>query len=329
LAQRGHEVHVSSVVGGPNLERLKAAGVVWHQVHAFGNHDPLIFAQLLGLIRRLRPDVVQTSLAQMDICGGIAALLTNTRWVVRESSSAPLYSTGLKNHLRMRLGRHANAVVSNSAGGRRYWSSALAANFLHIIPNAVPFDEIAGTRRDETVNTSSEKIVLYAGRMDSGKNVDSLMVALNHLMTAVPFVTILCGDGPLRSSLQALAERLGFGHRMIFTGYTTKLWGLMKSADAFVYLTKYEGCPNVVLEAMACGCPLIVSDIPAHREILDEGTAYFVDPLNPQAAADAIKAALESDRIADGRTARAKTRVAARTIEKMADQYEQLYLLLK
>ncbi len=54
------------------------------------------------------------------------------------------------------------------------------------------------------------------------------------------------------------------------------VWALMKKASVFVSLSAYEGCPNTVMEAMACGCPIIVSDIPEHREILDEQSALFV-----------------------------------------------------
>jgi hypothetical protein len=75
----GHEIHVASLRGGPNLDRLKAAGVVWHQVGGFSNHDPVILIRLISLLRELRPDVVQTSLAQMDILGGLAALMTRTQ----------------------------------------------------------------------------------------------------------------------------------------------------------------------------------------------------------------------------------------------------------
>src|ERR1041385_9365160 len=63
LRRMGHEVHVASSRGGPNLERLEAAGVQWHCLGGISNRDPLIFLRLIVLLRKLRPDVVQTSLA--------------------------------------------------------------------------------------------------------------------------------------------------------------------------------------------------------------------------------------------------------------------------
>src|SRR5688572_23315489 len=293
LAAAGHEVHVASSRGGPNLARLEAAGVEWHRLGGACHRDPVIFFRLLRLMQRLRPDIVQTILTPMDIHGGAAALLTRTRWVLRESSSAPLYATGWRNRLRLSLGRMADAVVSNSAGGNAYWRSASGAQARSVIPNAVPFDEIA--RADAARVTGfgpAEKVVLYAGRMDEGKNVESLIAALARVAGETPFVAVMCGDGPRRPHLERMARALGVAHRIVFKGYVDNLWDLMKRADVLVSLSRVEGCPNVVLEAMACGCPLVVSDIPPHREMLDEHSARFAGPDDAAKAAAEIKAVL-------------------------------------
>jgi glycosyltransferase involved in cell wall biosynthesis len=100
----------------------------------------------------------------------------------------------------------------------------------------------------------------------------------------------------------------------------------MKRADVLVSLSRVEGCPNVVLEAMACGCPLVVSDIPAHREILDEHSARFVDPDDTIKAAADIKAILAHGDAARVRAARECA--AGRPVEATASSYEQLYLSL-
>jgi glycosyltransferase involved in cell wall biosynthesis len=331
LAEMGHEIHVASLRDGHNLDRLRAAGVVWHQLGGFSNHDPLILLRLIGLIRKLKPDVVQTSLAQMDILGGLASLLTHTKWVLRESSSAPLYCKGWKNRLRFALGKRADAIVSNSVGGETYWRTTPGTRKLYMISNALPLDEILQARACQVAGIMSgraEKMVLYAGRMDAGKNVESLIVALARIADELPFVAVLCGDGPLRPCLERMAQELGIARRLIFTGYITNLWALMKRADVFVSLSEFEGCPNAVLEAMASGCPLVVSDILAHREILDEGTACLVSPLDPAAVAAAIKAVLKFDSAALNRAAAARTKIEEWTVEKMAKLYERLYLNL-
>ncbi|HEX8149325.1 MAG TPA: glycosyltransferase [Pyrinomonadaceae bacterium] len=328
LSARGHDVHVASSRGGVNLGRMESAGVEWHRLGGVGHRDPQIFYRLLRLMRRLRPDVVQTILTPMDIMGGAAALLTGTRWVLRESSSAPLYATGLRHRLRLSLARMADAVVSNSAGGDAYWRKASGAPPLHLIPNAIPFDEIAagaGAARATGLGFGpGVKVVLYAGRMDAGKNVEGVLAALARVAEEVPLVGVMCGDGPSRPRLERMARELGLARRVVFKGYVDNLWELMRGADAFVSLSRFEGCPNVVLEAMACGCPLVVSDIPAHRELLDERSARFADAEDTARAAAELKATLMFGGEARARAAR--LRAAQRPVEATARLYEQLYL---
>src|SRR5690349_7156728 len=84
LQRMGHEVHVASSRGGPNLQRLKSVGVQGHSLGGVSNRDPLIFLRLVALMRRLRPDVVQTILAPMDIIAGAAALGTRPPWILKE-----------------------------------------------------------------------------------------------------------------------------------------------------------------------------------------------------------------------------------------------------
>lgn len=326
LAARGHEVHVASARGGANLARMEAAGVEWHHLGGTSHRDPLIFQRLLRLLKRLRPDVVQTILTPMDILGGTAALMTGTRWVLRESSSAPLYASGWRHRLRLSLARMADAVVSNSAGGDAYWRKAAGAPPLHVIPNAIPFEEMAAAGTRPTGFDDDTKVVLYAGRMDAGKNAEGVIAALARVADEVPFVAVMCGDGPTRPRLERLARELGIAHRVVFKGYVDDLWDLMRRADAFVSLSRFEGCPNVVLEAMACGCPLVVSDIPAHRELLDESSARFADPDDTAKAAAEIRATLLFGGEARARAARA--RAEGRPVETMARLYERLYLSL-
>lgn len=331
MARMGHEVHVASRRGGPNLEGLESAGVTWHQLGRSNGRDPLSLFKLIKLIRRLRPDIVQTILAPMDMLGGAAALLTRTTWVMKESSSAPLYATAWKYWFRLAFGRLADAVVANSAGGYDYWRAARRSLPLHIIPNALPVDEVGAaspTRASGVAFSPAEKVVLYAGRIDAGKNVETLINALALVADETPFTAVVCGDGPRRTRVERLARERGIARRVVFTGYVNHLWELMQRADALVSLSRYEGCPNVLLEAMACGCPLVVSEIPAHRELLDERSALFTSPDDPKEAADAIKATLLDGDAARARAHAARARLDGKSVGAAARLYEQLYTKL-
>jgi glycosyltransferase involved in cell wall biosynthesis len=155
--------------------------------------------------------------------------------------------------------------------------------------------------------------------------VRNLILALAQIAHDVPFIALVCGDGPRRQYLERLARELGIAHRVVFTGYVSNIWTLMKGADAFASLSRFEGCPNVVIEAMACGCPLVVSDIPAHREILDGKAASFVDPDNPAEVARAIKAVLNDGTAARVRAKAALANMAEWKVEQIAQLYKRVY----
>src|SRR5437867_2365724 len=80
LARLGHEIHVAYSEGGPNLARLEVSNIVLHPLHSRNNYDPSVLAQLLRLVLRVRPDIIQTWIVQMDILGGIVARMTQTPW---------------------------------------------------------------------------------------------------------------------------------------------------------------------------------------------------------------------------------------------------------
>lgn len=312
MKKAGHEVHVAFAATGPNHDRLAASGIAMHDVGGRGNYDPRILLKLVRLITTLRPDIVQTALTQMDILGGMVALLTRTPWILRESSAAPGYPPGWKSALRRLLGRRADAIVANSREGHDYWGTG------DVIRNGVPCREIDAAPPAEAQGPT----ILFAGRIDEGKNVATLIEAISRIdgVTAV-----VCGDGPQRPAMEQLAARLGIAQRVVFAGSVSDLWSRMKAADAVVTLSRFEGCSNVVMEAMACGTPLVVSDIAAHRELLDEQSASFVPCDDAAQAAAAIRSLLLDRDAARARAQTARARVEQWTVEAMVQRYEELY----
>ena len=115
--------------------------------------------------------------------------------------------------------------------------------------------------------------VVAAGRLGHQKGFDMLLdaFAAARARGVVATLTIL-GDGPDRGALEALAARLRVADAVHFVGFQANPFAYFAAADLFVLSSRYEGLPNVVLEAMACGCPVVAFDCPRGvREIVQDG----------------------------------------------------------
>lgn len=325
----GWEVHVALLRGGPNMARLKTSGAIIHTLAARSNYDPRIFWQLRQVVRSVKPDLVHTWLLQMDICGGAASRAARIPWIISERSSVMAYPPTFKNRLRVFWAAGASAVVSNSVAGDHYWQSRLNGSVLRrIIPNALPLDEIEAAvpaALDEIGLKTEKDMVLFVGRFSPEKNLETLLLALREVVARPRTVAVLCGEGPLRLQLEQWLAKYAIADQVRLAGYVPDIWSWMKRASVLVSVGFFEGHPNAVLEAMACGIPLVVSDIPAHREFLDEHNAVLVNSHAPGAIADAIISVLSRPEDAACRAQAARAKAAQWSIPPIARQYDQVY----
>jgi len=329
-ARRGWSVHIGIRRGGVHEESLRDSGVL---VHLLGDHkgiNPMLLVGVNTLIIQFKPDVVQTWLPQMDIVGGIAALWNSVPWIVSERASRLAYQhLNFQVWVRNHLVRYAKAVVANSLNGAEYWRGILptSARVFHIA-NAV---DVATIRNSVSVPSGSSnsndgmKDILVVGRLIPAKALDTVIQAVRLVPVKHDIRILIIGEGPLREEIEVSIREAGLNDRISLLPYRAEWWGLLKNASALVSMSRFEGHPNVVLETMAAGCPLIVSDIPAHREFLDEDSAIMVTLDNSDMLAEAITSLLSDPVSARQRAERASICVAGLTIQSAADAYEIVY----
>lgn len=324
----GWSVHVGIRRVGVHEEALRVAGVTVHLLGDFRGLNPILFLSISSLIRDLKPDVVQTWLPQMDVVGGAAALWRLVPLVLTERTSKLAFdNVSLPTWLRKYIGRHANAVVANSSSGASYWQSVLSKNtMLKIIKNAVDVAAIQGAAPIASEFTqNNQTFILVVGRLIPLKAVEIVLQAVSLLAECGGLRFLIMGEGSQRKALEELIGVLKIGDRVVMLPFQSEWWGWLQSADALVSMSRYEGNPNVVLEAMAAGCPLIVSDITAHREILTDESASFVPVDNSIALAAAIKRMLADPDSGRRKADLAKHYVDSLTIQSAADAYEEVY----
>jgi glycosyltransferase involved in cell wall biosynthesis len=324
----GIEVFVVPMHGGQNLATLEATGARVVSPKVLGNHDPRVILQIAKLIRQERIDLVQTWLPQMDVFGGLAALWTGVPHILSERSCRDAYPLSFKHMLRVAVGRFANAVAANSLGGLEYWRGKNPSRLNRVIRNVVSIDPRIGNISPKKTEGEDKprRRLLYAGRYIPSKNLVNLLKALALVLPRFPDAVVeFYGEGPLEKELLGLRDALGLRDRVAIADYLDPLIAKLKETTIFVSPSSFEGNPNAVIEAAACGCTLVVSDIPAHREFLDDSCAYFVDCNSPSSIAGGLEQALLHPEEARRKGRAASDRVSAWTIETITSQYLSLY----
>lgn len=324
----GWEVHIGVRRGGVHLQALKSAGVKINCLGDFRSIDPRLFINIYKLIKSIRPNVVQTWLPQMDVVGGAAALLSRVKWIGTErSSSLGINDAKFITWIRKYMFHYANAIVANSISGKNYWEKKLTNNqYIFQIGNAVDIQGINNTpSKSIGALAGGNKFVLVVGRLHHLKAVDVSIKATSLLSDYEDMKLIIIGEGPMQKELEGLIESLRLKDRVLLLPYDAEWWGILKHASALISMSRCEGSPNVVLEAMASGCPLIVSDIPEHREILDHDMALFTPVDDSVGLSNAIRGLLLDLDIGKQRSCLAKNRVGNMSIQSIATAYDQVY----
>jgi N-acetylgalactosamine-N,N'-diacetylbacillosaminyl-diphospho-undecaprenol 4-alpha-N-acetylgalactosaminyltransferase len=172
----------------------------------------------------------------------------------------------------------ADLILANSAGNR----SDLIRHFgipeskISVVYNPFDLKRIETFCMDSASVQKKERLFTFVtvGRLDEGKNHRMILEAFAKLKERNTRLLII-GEGPLRSELESLARRRGLWERVSFLGRQSNPFAYMAAADCFLFASRHEGFPNVLVEALACGLPVISTDCPSGpREILDERQNY-------------------------------------------------------
>jgi glycosyltransferase involved in cell wall biosynthesis len=329
LSERDLDVHVAFLHGGPNLDRMHRGDVTLHRIPAWGSYDPRVLLSVIRLVNLIKPAILQTWLLQMDVCGGIAAKLLHVPFILTERSSAGAYPAEWKWRLRSRVAGAARAVVCNSFAGVEYWQKQGFGGRILVIRNGVvvePPRDSWSADVSEMRLLAQQRVLLFAGRFSFEKNVGRLIEAFDTVLARyADCVAVLFGEGPLKEKLAEKIQGSRSPSRFVLGEYRSDLAQWMRRATVFVSPSLFEGNPNSVLEAMAIGCPLVVSDIPQHREVLNEQSALFCSVQSSSQIASRICEVLADPQAAARRAAIAKILVNELSIASAADQYANLY----
>lgn len=254
--------------------RLKAADVETHFLNARSVWQfPVVGHRLKNLLLSQHPHVVQTFLFHANILGRIAARRAGVPAVV---SGIRVAERAARWHLRLdRLTQRwvdRYVCVSRSVADFSARDAGLPAEKLVVIPNGI--DSIcypAATKTDlrQFGIAAGRRAIVFVGRLERQKGVEWLVEMSPQWLNALPDCDLLLvGEGPLREQLAARSETLGVAERVHFAGWRPDVPGILASAALLTLPSAWEGMPNVVLEAMATGLPVLATSVEGVQELL-------------------------------------------------------------
>ncbi len=329
LAEEGTDVHLAFVPGGENDALVQGAALTLHPLRSRSPYDPSLSLQLCSIMRRTRPDMVQTWLPQMDVLAGTAATIFGRPFILSERSSAGAYKGAIRIAARRRIGRLATAIVSNSSAGLELWNGVNSSPLSRLIRNGT--SEIEPRNPSLPIYTNAQldgctQLLLFVGRYHADKNallaLDAAISALRNLPAAK---ALFLGTGPLRDEMLRKVDAGGMRDRLFIGPFAANVRDWMRKACVFFSLSPYEGQPNAATEAAFCGTPLVLSDIGPHREIFGDNDAFFVRAFETSDVSAVLQLAATRGDLASQKSENAVRAVAAFTVDAMVRSYIELY----
>jgi len=166
-------------------------------------------------------------------------------------------------------------------------------------------------------------VVVYSGRFIACKAIDVLLTAWQTIASAYPGARlVLLGGGPLLEEMKVLAGQLGIGQSVLFAGHVSNVADYLRAADLFVLPSLQEGMPNTLLEAMACGLPVVATRIGGVVDIVRDGeNGLLVGPGDPAGMSVAIGRLLQDPVLAQ--------RISSSALETIKDSYRLDSIVLR
>jgi glycosyltransferase involved in cell wall biosynthesis len=319
------------------VDELEAVGVPVVFMSKSMRIDPRFLTRLREFLVEQRFDVMHCFSFTGELWGAVARLLMR-------SCERPALVTSIRgkyewysrsNWLLKRLATwQSDAVVANSHAGAEYAADRmrLTAERITVIYNGVPLPapqpSERSRKRAELGLAPDRFVALFVGRLVDHKDLPTLLRAARQLAReGADFRLLIVGDGPLRGAVEQQVAAHGLEERVTLLGECSDVGRLMAACDVLVLPSVREGLPNVVLEAMAAGLPVIASRAGGNVELINDGVDGLLFDVGDERQLASTIARLAADAALRGRLVQA-ARLKAGTrfsVPAMVDRLAHLY----
>lgn len=336
FAERGYTVDlVLASATGPYLSEVSPS------VNVVDLKRSRVITSLPVLLRYLlkrKPTVLLSAMGHANLVALLAKKLAggNTRVVVSERNDISIeanQSKGLRSLIIRSLNRYlyrsADVVHAVSHGVAKASSVELGLPLerIQVVYNPVVTQRMLEMSRANIdlpwLVKDERKMIIAAGRLTKQKDFATLIRAFALVQSKINARLVIMGEGELRSDLEQLVSENSLQEVVSLPGFVVNPFAVMKQADLFALSSAWEGLPNVLIQAMACGTPVVSTDCPSGpAEILENGKWGRLVPVGDvEALAKAMLDTLTETEHPD-----VASRAAYFSVERAADEYLKLLL---
>jgi glycosyltransferase involved in cell wall biosynthesis len=284
---------------------------------------------LADLLQDQGAQVVQTFLFHANVIGTRAARVAGVPNVVNGIRVAdPRWWRLLIE--RVAISRAARYVCVSQSVAEYYRRSGFAADKLVVIPNGIDirlWSDVAPRPLSDFGIPAGRQVILFIGRLDRQKGLDRFFYELPQVFRDLPnHDLLLVGEGPLRASVARRARHLKMQNRVYFAGWQPEIPPIMAAADVLVLPSRWEGMPNVVLEAMAAGKPVVATQSEGTVELLGLAALEQTVPVDDWVAFHSQLAEIaRNETLANELGQRNRARAAQFSLDAVTARYQRLY----
>jgi len=301
--------------------------------------------QLRRFIRSVKPEVVVSFLSYFSVLTAARAAGVGARIVFNQQTPLSAFLADADYRWRRPWGRFlfsamsrvgyaaADLIVATSQGV----ANDLAASFgvrpqrVRVVHNPVDLGAIAGAVTEPLDPASAalwrSPVVVAAGRLAEAKNYPLLVEAMAILRERVTARLFILGQGEQEARLRQLIAAHGLEDSVHLVGFKKNPWKYIARADVFALTSRYEGFGNVLVEAMACGVPVVATASPGTREIVtDTVDGVLVEPHTPAAMAAALERVLTEDLLRNRLAAGARDSAKRFALTLVARRYDAVLM---
>lgn len=321
---------------GPLEQTLREAGVRVHILGKRWRFDPSPILRLRKWFAEHRPGIVHSWLFAANTACRLALPSRSRPRVIVSERCVDSWKSGWQLWLDRCLERQADQLVGNSQSVVDFYrQQGLGRVPMTVIPNGVTVPPSPVRDRaaflEELGFPGDARLALYVGRLAKQKRLTDLLWAAQLVRQKDSrFRFVIVGDGPERGNLEQFAREVEVSGYVRFLGHRPDAAALLHHADLFWLASDFEGMSNSLMEAMACGKPCVVSDIPPNRELVVHGkTGYCINPGDSVGYAQFTTRLLDDPLLAAalgdaGRTRMTDEFSVTRMIARHVDLYESL-----